>query len=324
MEIDEEGANLLMVEVSQDEVRPAAARRFRQECQELREIRLVGADGVQRGVLVQPEVLEEGFYFVSHHGVGARRLRPGQAARARARQPHVQIRQRARRMRDLARFLATESPAVLRLPRRRVAVVDRRHDAEGDVRRLIVPGICVRHVVGAALRAPSSSAGRCIARPMHERGGVPARHQTRRRRLDVPSTPEICPAKNRSSRSLHLPGLAQDGRAVDVGVAMNHAETHELGVLEPGNQLEYARLLAPFHLRLKPDQAEMIAGQRVLPQLDDRVGLAAGARIRQARRASSARTAACPRRARPSPRSAGTPRRTSHRRTRAAPPSRRP
>ena len=55
-----------MVEVSQDEVRPAAARRFRQECHELREIRFVRANGMQRGVLVQPEVLEEGLYFVNH------------------------------------------------------------------------------------------------------------------------------------------------------------------------------------------------------------------------------------------------------------------
>ena len=79
---------------------------------------------------------------------------------------------------------------------------------------------------------------------------------------------------------------------------MDHAEADELRLLEPGNQPQHARLLAPFHLRLEPDQAEVIAGEVVLPQLHDRVGLAAGARIRQARPASSARTAACRRRVR--------------------------
>ena len=34
-----------------------------------------------------------------------------------------------------------------------------------------------------------------------------------------------------------------------------------------------------FELRLEPDQAEVIAGQVVLPQLHDRVGLPPGARI---------------------------------------------
>ena len=99
---------------------------------------------------------------------------------------------------------------------------------------------------------------------------------------------------------------------------MDHAEAHELGVLEPGNQPQHARLLAPLHLRLEADQAEVIAGEVVLPQLHDGVGLAAGARIGRGRPASSARTAACPRRDAPSPRSAGSLRRTSRCRSRAA------
>ena len=60
---------------------------------------------------------------------------------------------------------------------------------------------------------------------------------------------------------------------------MDHAEPHELGVLEPGNQPQHARLLAPLHLRLEPDEAEVVAGEVVLPQLHDRVRLAPGARI---------------------------------------------
>ena len=65
---------------------------------------------------------------------------------------------------------------------------------------------------------------------------------------------------------------------------MDHAEAHELGVLETRDQLQHARLLAPFHLRLEPDQAEVIAGQRVLPELHDRIGFAAGARVGEADR----------------------------------------
>ena len=65
---------------------------------------------------------------------------------------------------------------------------------------------------------------------------------------------------------------------------MDHAEAHELGLLEPGNQLQHARLLAPLHLRLESHQAEVIAGEVVLPELHDRVGLAAGARIGEADR----------------------------------------
>ena len=65
---------------------------------------------------------------------------------------------------------------------------------------------------------------------------------------------------------------------------MDHAEAHELGVLEPGNQPQHARLLAPLHLRLEADQAEVVAGEVVLPQLHDRVRLASGARIGQADR----------------------------------------
>jgi hypothetical protein len=33
---------------------------------------------------------------------------------------------------------------------------------------------------------------------------------------------------------------------------MHHPETYELGLLQPGDQLQHARLFAPFDLRLKP------------------------------------------------------------------------
>ena len=52
---------------------------------------------------------------------------------------------------------------------------------------------------------------------------------------------------------------------------MHHAEAHELGILEPGNHPQHARLIAPFDLRLEADQAVVIAGERVLPQLHHRI-----------------------------------------------------
>src|SRR5437016_9607140 len=60
---------------------------------------------------------------------------------------------------------------------------------------------------------------------------------------------------------------------------MHHPETHELGVLEAGNQPQHARLIAPLDLRLEADEAEMIAGEIVLTQLHAGVRLAAGARV---------------------------------------------
>jgi hypothetical protein len=87
---------------------------------------------------------------------------------------------------------------------------------------------------------------------------------------------------------------------------VHHPEADELGLLEPGNQPQHARLLAPFDLRLKADQAEVIAGEIVLPQLHGRVRLAA---VRGSIRPTGfiGRSAACRRRDAPSPRSADSP-----------------
>ena len=65
---------------------------------------------------------------------------------------------------------------------------------------------------------------------------------------------------------------------------MHHPEADEFGLLETGNQAQHARLFAPFDLRLEADQAEVIAGQVVLPELDDGVRRLAGARIDEADR----------------------------------------
>src|SRR6266849_8373599 len=65
---------------------------------------------------------------------------------------------------------------------------------------------------------------------------------------------------------------------------MDHAEADELSTFEPRNQSQHARLIAPFDLRLKADEAEMIAGEVVLAQLHGGVRLAAGAWVDEADR----------------------------------------
>ena len=62
---------------------------------------------------------------------------------------------------------------------------------------------------------------------------------------------------------------------------MDHAEPHELGLLEPGNHAQHARLLSPLQLRLKAHEAVVIAGQIVLAQLHGGVRLPSGSRIGQ-------------------------------------------
>ena len=52
---------------------------------------------------------------------------------------------------------------------------------------------------------------------------------------------------------------------------MGHAEADELGVLETGNEAQDARLLAPPELRLEANEAIVVAGKGVLPQLHCRV-----------------------------------------------------
>ena len=73
-------------------------------------------------------------------------------------------------------------------------------------------------------------------------------------------------------------------RRVDVGVAVDHPEAHELGALEARDHPEHALLLAPLELGLEADQRVVARGQVVLAQLHDGVRAAAGARIDEADR----------------------------------------
>ena len=223
----------------------------------------------------------------------------------------LQVRQRAFRQRELSR----QSCFGARL-------LERRHDTERDVRRLVVRRIGVRHVVGQARRSRSCAARVGRRRPAGERaprsGPRSAPTRPTRRSLRRPTSGR----RRTASAAPHLPGFGEHGRPVHVGVAVHHAEADELRLLEAGNQAEHARLLAPLDLRLEADQAEVIAGERC-PAAAARPRTARGrCADRRGRPASSGRSAACPRRDAPSPRSAGSPRRTAPCRSRARSPIR--
>ena len=117
--------------------------------------------------------------------------------------------------------------------------------------------------------------------PFASAAALSARQQPRRRRLDVAFDAGHLAGKKQRRVRADLPCLGEHRRAVHVGVAMHHAEADELGLLQPGDHPKHARLIAPFDLRLEPDEAEVIARQIVLPQLHGGVRLAAGARIDQ-------------------------------------------
>ena len=108
-----------------------------------------------------------------------------------------------------------------------------------------------------------------------------------------------------------LPRLRQDRRAVDVRIPVDQAEAHEFRLLQPGNEAQHARLLAPFELRLEPDEAVVIARQVVLAQLNGRVRRPARPRIGEADRLHRPESQRVLARGAPSLRSAGSPRRTS-------------
>ena len=198
VQVGEKRADLLVVDVLRREVGATPSGRRGHEGEELREVRLVGAHGVQRRVLVQPEVLEKRLDLVcigcGSGGPPPRRggstrffdVRPPSPEHRQLRaEPRVQIGERPRGLRRLARLLAARTTAVLGADAADGAILWRRHDAERDVRRLVVARIGVRDVVAPARRARSSAAAPGSSWPSTRRGGIPAGHQARRRRLDV-------------------------------------------------------------------------------------------------------------------------------------------
>jgi len=102
---------------------------------------------------------------------------------------------------------------------------------------------------------------------------IDACEETGRRRFDVAFDPRHLTGEEERGPAPDLARPGENQRPVDVGVPVDHAVAHELGPLEPGNELQHARLLALLQLGLEPDQAVVIGGQAVLAQLDDGSGV---------------------------------------------------
>ena len=204
--------------------RRAASGVRAKEGEELRKVALVGADGVVRGVLVQARCSRKSSRRSFIGGVGRRQ--DDASGHSVSSTPRGRRAPAARCARCGPPFSSAPSG---RLP------LERRDDAEGDVRRLVVFRIGVRDVIGQRAdgrrprRTPSVS-------PSHERGGIASGDESRGRRFDVAFDAGNLSGEEQVVARPRLPRLAQHCRPVDVRVAMDHPEAHELRVLEAGDQ----------------------------------------------------------------------------------------
>ena len=258
VQVGHERADRRKVDVGGLELAGLFSMMRRSEGEKLREVAVVRRDGVRRYVAIQPEKLKEGPELFFHRAIPR-----GPGARVPPWRP----------------FGRPFSPG----PAEAGHHLGRRHDAEGNVRRLVGARVGVRHVIAErADRRRPRRRRRLFAKSEGRR--VAPGNQSRRRGLDVALDAGNLAGEEQIGPGARLPRFTQYGRSVDVRVAMHHAEAHELGVLETGNQRQHARLFTPLQLRLEPHQAEMVAGQIVLPQLHDGKRRAPGARIGQADR----------------------------------------
>src|SRR5256712_635076 len=181
-------------------------------------------------------------------------------------EPGLQVSERAFRQGELSRHLATRRSW------------QRRHDTEGDVRRLVVRRIGVRHVIRESANCRRAR-WRRRRLAFHKRCRVQAGDQSRCGRLDVAFDAGHLAGEEHRGADADLPRFGEHRGTIHVGIAVHHSETDKLRLLESRDEPQDARLIAPLDLRLEADEAEVIAGQVVLPELHGRVRLAARSRI---------------------------------------------
>ena len=166
--------------------RDLPAARLRRPGEVLRDVALVGAHGVRRDVAVEPKIREKRLEEISFIAAARRSRVLPLRSRHRPAEPRVEIGKRA----------LGDHQLLLHLVARRI--VERRHDAVRDVRRLIVRRIGVRHVVRQ--RADRRRARRRAQRP----AAAPARRRCGRR--SAPTRPtrrsprRPTPARQRTDR----------------------------------------------------------------------------------------------------------------------------
>ena len=113
-------------------------------------------------------------------------------------------------------------------------------------------------------------------------GGIQARQPTGRSTLEVAFRASQYARREQPGLITELQRRPEQLRGAEVRVAVHHAVTGNLGVLEAGNQTHDLELIAPFQAGLEADQAPESALAVLLTQLRHRVRLAARARVRQA------------------------------------------
>uniref|UniRef100_A0A0N4Z8C9 LigA n=1 Tax=Parastrongyloides trichosuri TaxID=131310 RepID=A0A0N4Z8C9_PARTI len=104
-------------------------------------------------------------------------------------------------------------------------------------------------------------------------GGQSSGEQAHRRALDIALDPRHLTGEAQARQGLQPHLLVQQLGAVQEGVAVQTAQTRELGVLKPGNHAENLCLYAIFQLGLETDHIIKRAECIILTQLHDGVGL---------------------------------------------------
>ena len=100
-----------------------------------------------------------------------------------------------------------------------------------------------------------------------------AGHQPDRGRLHIAFAAGDLPGEAQPRLGLEPQRLVEQLRRIEIGVAVQAAEPRELGLLQPRNGAEDARLLAVPQLGLEAHHVEQRAELVVLAQLHDGVGL---------------------------------------------------
>src|SRR3989454_4230868 len=161
--------------------------------------------------------------------------------------------------------------------------VERRQEPKGDVGRLVVSR------VGAGDVPRKSPEGR---RRREDQGWLGFR-QARRvdagdeaggGRLEIPLDTGDLAGKEQVPPATGLEGRQEDGRRVDVRVAVHLAEARKFRALEAGDHPEHPDLLGELEMILEADHRVKAGRQVVLPELHDGERLFACARVDEADR----------------------------------------
>ena len=135
-----------------------------------------------------------------------------------------------------------------------------------------------------AMRAPRavSRGGVISGRDRGLAGGVDPGEQPHGGGFHIALHPGDLPRQKEVGEVNEIEVRRQETRGMDEGVAVDGAQAHELGLLQPRDEPEDPLLLAVFQLGLKAHQVVERAFPVFGPELDHRKGLAAGVGVGQA------------------------------------------